>query len=203
MQSWLVHEIYPREEEGGRQTPIGLWTHGQAVSVSVRGHCQVLRLRRVESGAQLQAQLPLVLNLSYVKATASLLPTGQPTIKKQQLVVSGARGLTGDRTTAVALMPAPTGDGGGGVKYHIQDPIVNGIGVTVAKGGNSCTDAPAASGIAECATILLNFAGSAALRHVSEATETSPPVGYTVRLIVRSSQSVISINVVQLILLSV
>ena len=54
--TWLVHEVYPREEEGGRQTPVGLWQHGQRVGVSVRGHVQVLRLTRVDATARASRQ---------------------------------------------------------------------------------------------------------------------------------------------------
>ncbi len=162
--TWLVHEIYPREEEDRRQTPIGLWQHGQAVDVSVSGHCQVLRLRHVDPTT---LSLPIVFNLSYTNATETHVPTGQPTKKRSNLEVTGAIGLSGDSSTAVAL-----------TQLRPQFPVVNGISVMAGK-GSGCMDSPAAQSLGECTPLLLRFRGFARLRENAEATQTSPPAGYT------------------------
>ena len=174
--TWVVHELYPREEEGGRRTPVGLWQHGQAVDISVSGHCQVLRLTRVESSASLLKQLPIVFNLSYVSATAAVEPTGRAATKRQMLVVTGARGLTGDRTSVTALTAAPPD---GAVKWHVQDPVVNGVAVVTGKGTSCDAMAACCAHAMQCTSLLLRFGGSPMLREMPEATQTSPPLNYT------------------------
>ena len=162
---FLVHEIYPREERDGLTTPIGLWQHGDAVDVSVSGHVQVLRLTKVEDLSTVK--LPLVLNVTHRSARTIIKPTGQAIHKQQVLIVDGAQGLTGSTLEPVALTalsPDPS------IRWNVQDPIVNGVGVMTIKA--KC-NVPAGLK-AQCTTLLLPFNGSDQLRHSPEATTVSP-----------------------------
>ena len=149
--TWLIHEIYPREEEDGRQTPVGLWQHGQSVSISVEGHCQILRLKRVVPS---ELKLPIVFNLTYLTASTKILPTGQPSKKNSQLTVTGARGLTGASSDSVVALTASSPDAD--IMWRATNPIINGVGVVTAHGSVSCAatmPALQASGLAgQCTT---------------------------------------------------
>lgn len=101
--TWLVHEVYPREEGAGHTTPLGVWRRGTEVNVSLRGaQAQVLRLTRLAPDV---AQLPLVLGASY--GAAHIQPGVQ--LAGSVLVVTNATGLSGSDVTGVALVPLPAG----------------------------------------------------------------------------------------------
>lgn len=171
--TFMVHEIYPREETDGRKTPIGLWQHGQQIDVSVSGHVQVLRVTKIEDPSTIE--LPIVFNVSYVSAETTIQPTGQAAHKSQVLTVTGARGLTGSNSEAVALT-AVSPDAS--IRWNMQNPVVNGIAVITANKKPPCSELPAGLN-AQCNTLLLHFEGSAMLRDMPEATTTSPPKNFS------------------------
>lgn len=171
--TFMVHEIYPREETDGRKTPIGLWQHGQQIDVSVSGHVQVLRVTKIEDPSTIE--LPIVFNVSYVSAETTIQPTGQAAHKSQVLTVTGARGLTGSNSLAVALT-AVSPDAS--IRWNMQNPVVNGIAVITANKKPPCSELPAGLN-AQCNTLLLHFEGSAMLRDMPEATTTSPPKNFS------------------------
>ena len=127
-----------------------------------------------------ELKLPIVFNLTYRTAKTMVLPTGQPTKKNSILTITGARGLTGASSDSVVALTASSPDAD--TMWRVANPIVNGVGVLTVHGSTACATMPAvaASGLAgQCTTLMLRFGGSRALRHMSEATETSPPTGYS------------------------
>ena len=104
--TFLAHEIHPREEMDGLQTPVGVWKHGDTVEVCVAPQsARVIRATKLsESGAgSLAAKLPLALNLTYASATQSVFPSGQKELKLVRVDVLGAVGPAGAIAAAVVL----------------------------------------------------------------------------------------------------
>ena len=115
-------------------------------------------------------KLPLVLNVTHRSARTIIKPTGQAIHKQQVLIVDGAQGLTGSTLEPVALTalsPDPS------IRWNVQDPIVNGVGVMTIKA--KC-NVPAGLK-AQCTTLLLPFNGSDQLRHSRAAGDAF--VGFT------------------------
>jgi hypothetical protein len=104
--SWfLAHEIYPREEKQGRRTPVGVWSHGSTHRVCVAPQsAKVLRLTRIGDVSDRDVlPLPLVLNLSYVNATAAHEASGRHSIANYRVDITGAVGLAGEDSHPVVL----------------------------------------------------------------------------------------------------
>lgn len=137
--TWLAHEIYPREEEDGVQTPVGLWGHGSSVEIYVPPTTAlVLRLRKQTNArpttnaaasksnpsslvAVGDSILPLILNLTYTSATAHVQTTGNAGKYRVSVNITGAVGLVGDaaKFEVITAVPDPK-------SYQLHSVYVNG-----------------------------------------------------------------------------
>lgn len=174
--AFIAHEIYPREEVGGRTTPVGVWEHGDEVSVCVRPEsAQILRVTKLpESGpGSLATMLPLVLNLSYASAQQSSFPSGQKSRTNLRIAVTGAQALAGSdaRPTVLAAIHNRS-------THRIHSVVVNGH--VVANSPNDRSACAAYMGVqgVGCASAHFRVGGDANLRSHGEATSTSPPASY-------------------------
>jgi hypothetical protein len=96
-----MYEIYPREEVGGVQTPLGITTDAASFEVSLRpNQAQAIRF----AGSSDLSTLPIVFGTSYT--TAVLTGTASTSFK---LAIAGVRGLSGSEQTVMAVVPAAIG----------------------------------------------------------------------------------------------
>ena len=165
---FLAHELYPREEAGGRTTPVGVWQHGDEVRACVGA--QDALVLRVAKRALDALPLPLVLNLSYVSAAATTYPSGRPAKTNVRVSVSGALAREGEdcRPVVLAALANATAE-------HIRSVVINGRAVDTKASRDCAPFAPLlhAASIA-CSPTRFRMAGDAAVRAHGEATDLSP-----------------------------
>jgi len=104
--TFLAHEIHPREEVDGLQTPVGVWKHGEKIDICVAPQsARVIRATKLSKSGEgsLASKLPLALNLTYTSATQASYPSGQSHLSLVSVDVSGAQGPAGAYFTAVVL----------------------------------------------------------------------------------------------------
>jgi hypothetical protein len=167
---------YPREEINGRKTPIGVWKHGAAVQVCVAAESNtVLRATKLSTSAgdgSLAAMLPLLLNLSYTKATQSAFPSGKAQLTMLRVTVEGAIDLSGAdvQSTVLAALSA----GANSSTERLSSVVVNGHLADLKGEKRFCLPFHNSLEGVACAPARIKMAGSAVLRAFGEATTTSP-----------------------------
>lgn len=154
-----------------------MWEHGAAVQVCVAAESNaVLRATKLSTGAgdgSLAAMLPLLLNLSYTKATQSTFPSGKAELTMLRVTVEGAMDLSGAdvQSTVLAALSA----GANSSTERLSSVVINGH-LADLKGEKSfCLPYQHSLEGVACAPARIKMAGSAVLRAFGEATTTSPP----------------------------
>ena len=175
--SFIAHEIYPREELGGRSTPLGVWQHADQVRVCVKPEsAKVIRVTKLTPSGpgSLASMLPLVLNLSHVSAQQTTYPSGLKTRTLVRVTITGAQALAGADvypTVLAAIANRST--------HQIRSVVVNGHVVSI-KPNDAVACAPyrVEQGTG-CVSARFRMDGDARLRAHAEATSTSPPALYS------------------------